>query len=154
MAGLFFALLFMIIQYQGEAKSSVTLYTAGCMMTMAGVMVLTLCYGVGNYGRNKTRRITYQLLLLFTYLGTFFGALCVILYNVPDKYSLAIFIFSLEGCTTAAAIFLICIYDQTYFDIKKKDRKEAKLYPVSHYARDHRYYPFKQHRTCHDKAFG
>ena len=120
MAGLFFALLFMIIQYQGEAKSSVTLYTAGCMMTMAGVMVLTLCYGVGNYGRNKTRRIAYQLLLLFTYLGTFFGALCVILYNVPDKYSLAIFIFSLEGCTTAAVVFLICIYDQTYFDIKKK----------------------------------
>ena len=71
MAGLFFALLFNALQYQGENKSSVMFNATGCLMTMSGIMVLSICYGVGNYGRNKIRNCAYQLLLFFTFLGTF-----------------------------------------------------------------------------------
>ena len=120
MAGLFFALLFNALQYQGENKSSVMFYATGCLMTMSGIMVLSICYGVGNYGRNKIRNCAYQLLLFFTFLGTFFGGLCFVQYNMPGGFSLAMLFLSLEGCTTDVVIFLLCAHDQTYFDIPKK----------------------------------
>lgn len=119
MAGMFFVLLFLVCQYQGEEKEPVIFFSIGCMMTMAGTMVLSICYGGSSLKKNRHRRISYQLLLFFTFLGTFFAGFSFIFYNTPGRIAEALLFYSLEACATSALVFLLIFHDQTYFDIKK-----------------------------------
>ncbi len=123
MAGMFFVLLFMLSRYQEQAKSSVSFFVTGCLMTMAGTLVLSICFGSGSMGKNRKRNMIYQLLMVLTYLGVFFAGICFLYLHIPGKISVAAFFYSLEGVTTAVLVFFLLVYDQTYFDIQKKAGK-------------------------------
>ena len=123
MAGMFFVLLFMVSRYQEQAKSSVSFFVTGCLMTMAGTLVLSICFGSGSMGKNRKRNMIYQLLMLLTYLGVFFAGICFLYLHIPGKLSVAALFYSLEGVTTAVLVFFLLVYDQTYFDIQKKAGK-------------------------------
>lgn len=123
MAGMFFVLLFMVSRYQEQAKSSVSFFVTGCLMTMAGTLVLSICFGSGSMEKNRKRNMIYQILMLLTYLGVFFAGICFLYLHIPGKLSVAALFYSLEGVTTAVLVFFLLVYDQTYFDIQKKAGK-------------------------------